>query len=1311
MNGNVLTLRIRRGKDKALTVDSDIVQQPRQVSSQAPASLTGEPVSLTSTLHDSRTSMETVLLDLAWVPGAAVGGVAELRIADSKRKLLFTLTEGKGKAPVSVAAHLQSELGLAARQTVTVTLKDPLSVQADLIELLLKDIHLARGDMWTLASTLVGSCLYSNQKLKFVESIRTTVSTIYRDGRKVFSAYIGPDTKVVFRSESARLVFLVQITQETYNFQEDGEVLFHKIVNSLFPSIFRRWRDEGTHHLITIVFAANLDFGEGSWTELKEGQRPSNTKDFYRVVVDQVNIVHWNEIMISLRYEFVNFRRDIFLQLQRSARFLPTIKSDILNTINLATTLVVDRFRDPDLRHTTTHFILISAGNGLFDVEYDDLLDTGKRLLNSELSVDIVCLSPPPLHASPLFRYRDNMGSLHHCVPGWIDVSYWTEENSRQLQWYPRCKIYELQMMGVMENEMSAVSVVHLDTTDGNASEMMDAYDKSVFSAEVSQMKPSLPKLVTKSSLRWQVSANSPVAKAQVDPISPVFTTFEDGAILSLRNIGMAPQEKLTKSSDDTNSIESVRSVTPTPRPKISRTKTTRMIASASTPQQSQISSVESLKAIMWTEISNPSKQLTQQQIKSLSVGKWQDVFPKLVKRRSIKWRSLSSPSELPVTTPLFPTVEDFENNFTFQTHSVTLSPELEKYMTLSDLLRDMIYLRLMLGFQICYGENVNKVEDKTQSEGDSSLLFKHLVPGTDMTGARVYLSIDEQIHRISCDYDGSITVQRYTRVHTKDFFRNSFNRVMIKTRYQNTYHPYDPDPVVVKPRRYRWNSFDQRLAGLDDEDGDSGYKTLNRLKFVLLPADVPKSTYLISNDKQDMLTPEETRVEGLRRLITTLHRGTFTPEGHKKSTKEEIFPEINFYTGDLISFLKEQANEIGVLSTPTAETLNKTVSLAELAAELRGPKGVKLTDRRWHWKVHNNCFRGVELVNWLLDNFGDISTRDDAVAYGNELMNEGLFVHVENRHKFLDGHYFYRIVYEVPKEEPLLHPRSRSASVGSKGSKSSKQFTMTPVINASDELDGKKHTFVLSRALKFDLDPGRNSYRKELMTVHYDTVHNPNHCFHIRLEWLTATPKLVEDTVNSWLRMCERYGLKLVETPWGELREVPRVNPFHSFVDIKLAINPWEDPDFADTEVMKKHRFFYHIYLLEHSGFLMDNRASMFFLDMDDGLDIQYSWGSPIFKYAQYIHKTGAYMAEIREDGDLFLAPNNMHIARVNVGNVSSQQQAPNFVLDSQKIMLQFRATCMDARKLRKVFMEGKLNQTSMNNSTTLIPVDDLTI
>ncbi|KAH3678886.1 hypothetical protein WICPIJ_008813 [Wickerhamomyces pijperi] len=1337
MRSNVLTLRtVKRNGENVLTVESDTgVSSTRLNSSSSsknrieqsadPSQLTpiqqidtlqyiDEPVTLIATLHDSRTSPESIMVDLALFPGASEGDVAELEV--SNKKLLFIVKKlnddlQRRKIQLSVSNSLQTTLELSSRTNVTIRLKDKENVEADLVEIMVKDINLTRGDMWILSSSLNKKCVYKSQRVTFFESIRGNVSLMYRNGRKVFSGYVGESTKIVFRSESARLLFLIQITEEMYHFQEDGEVMFHKVVNSLFPKIFKKWREKGTHHLITIVFAANVDFSDGSWNDLKQGEKPQTFKDYFRVVVDQVNIVHWNEIMISLRYEFANFRKGIVKQQikegRRGHRFAPALKSDILNSIKLSTSLVVDRLKDPDLKHTTNHFIVISAGNGLYDVDYDELLDTGKRIFETELSVDIICLTQPPLYVTPLFRYRDKTNdSLHHVVPGWIDVSFWTQDTFREVQWLPRCKMYELQMMGVMENEMNAITVDYLrDSLAGHSSivDNMNNYDKSCF--ESGGTKKQLNQ-----SMIWRVSNLSAVTKTEeIIPTSPTFSSVSKSAISSLQQIGGQRKEPLSAKSSisflrpntgskaldtksDTHSIRSVSTAlnTAPTRPPTSQSnqKTwllqnqSREVNSNTVSPEKKIDSLEVLKQMMWTEIDNPSKRLDYETLKNLSVGKWQDVFPLDVKRRSIKWRSLLSPSELPVMTPLFPSVQDFETNFTFQTHMISLSADREQYMNVSDLMRDMIHVRLMLGFQICYGELVEKIEAKRHGQGDSSLIMKYFPFSSNLSGSRIYLSVYDEIHRISCEYDGTINVQRYSRTEATSLISPKFNDIGIRTRYQNNYHEYNPDPKILKPRNPNWNQYDQLLAGYDDYM-DFEYVSVHRVKFVLLPTEIPKTTYLTSSSTDEQLTPEETRVEGLRRLIMTLNRGTFDPKANAKkpkTKKDEIFPEISFYTGDLIACLKDDFNksDVNVLEN---SSLSKDSPLEEIEAELMGPKGLKLQDRKWHFKLHKNCFRGVDLVSWLIENLNDINTREEGVAFGNRLMVDGIIIHVENRHKFLDGHYFYR----------LRATGVTSFQMENSNSKSETSSEMT-----------RNKTFILSRSLRFDLDPNRTSYKKETMRVHFDTVHNPNHCYHIRLEWLTATPKFIDDTISSWSRMCERYGLKLVETPWNELCEIPKMNPFHSYVDISLAINPWTDKLFYNEEMMKTNKFYYHIYLLEFSGFLMDNRASLFFKDDKDEFEILYSWGKPQFKYAQYIHKTGAYIAEVRDTGDLFLAPNNTHIARVNISSQdqisttdpSSQNNGEDSaanILDSQKIMLEFRATCLDSKKLKAIFIQAR--------------------
>ena len=97
---------------------------------------------------------------------------------------------------------------------------------------------------------------------------------------KCHLGYVDKNTKIIYRSESAKITLFVQLSREMWHFEEDGEIMFHKLINNLFPKIFRRWRETNTHHSITIVLFTSIDLTDIPWTNLGPGQRPPQRRDF-----------------------------------------------------------------------------------------------------------------------------------------------------------------------------------------------------------------------------------------------------------------------------------------------------------------------------------------------------------------------------------------------------------------------------------------------------------------------------------------------------------------------------------------------------------------------------------------------------------------------------------------------------------------------------------------------------------------------------------------------------------------------------------------------------------------------------------------------------------------------------------------------------------------------------------------------------------------------------------------------------------------------------------------------------------------------
>ncbi|CAI5758821.1 unnamed protein product [Candida verbasci] len=1377
--GNTITI----GKKKE-QIEREPENLSKVLSNQDDASR--DPVQLTLWFHDLRTNHQDVIIDSNAIPGGVqIGQVFELQSIEagtSSKKFIFKVNsenlrdnqevdiDSKSKFQISLnSTPLQKLLDIPPRSQVQIKKITKLeSIELDSVEIFIKDVNLSRDGMWCFSSSLVGTCGYIDQRVSYLNSRIGVIKYIYKNGRTVFSGYISKKTKIIYRSESAKLTVLIQLSREMWHFEENGEIIFHKLVNNLFPKIFRRWRDKGTHHAITIVLFTSIDLTDIPWITLAAGERPPKRKDYYRVVVDQVNIMHWDRIMANLRLEFANFKRDIMLNPDSDSKFvmqgqsLPSIKGNNLEAINVGLALLNDRFRNTDLKHSLSHFMLITPGTGLYDVDYDLLLETSKKISSIDTSVDIICLSQPPLHVTPLFRFIRE-GKVCHCVPNWCDISFYKEHstgNAIDNQWIPRCKIYELQMMGVMENEVNDVKISRFLNPKSEKAylEIMDSYDENVFKPvkrnkvdnisfdiKVDEPKFKAP-LVKDATATLSLILNKrtvlpPDSSATTSSAIGTVTNagIETSALSSLYNINKNSEDKRSTTHIATSSIETYRKGAGSPRiikgetlftKKESPKQSSKIVSplplrsypleeklprNNSKKKSSLVSEpeVEPETTLFWTEVANPSRELSNNVLQMVS--RWSNLFPDKVQRRNIiKWRSFQAPAALPITTGLFPSYSQLERDYTFQNYTVSLSWEnYYELKTTTDLMREMIQLRLMLGFQICYGEKVKRAEADRKPFGNVESLIKYFP--SNALGSTIYLTLDDEIHRIFCDYNGNVSVQLYRRSAKEDLFKITLgqNKIkpyfpLIRTRYADEYTPAQVDAIASQPQKYNWNQFDQVLAGFDDAMPEDK-KEFHKMKFVIMPANIPKNAYFLTNEN---LTPEEIRLEGLSKLITVIKRGKYGLDKKRASKDYDERSELLFYTGNLYDFLTEEAQNYDITGTHPKlmisenMRLNKSIKLPDLITELTNEQtGLNLMDRTWHFKRHLQCFIGGEFTSWLVDNFEDIDTREEGATYAQNLMNRGLFRHVESRHAFIDGHYFYEFCEEYykaqsrwfSKKEGSTTPKSNASpkvqDIPELPKITSSMNLPSEVSSMSDSLGKKRKKFVLSKAIKFDVDPLKKSYRPELMTVHYDRVHNPEHCYHIRLQWLNTTNRFIEDAITAWSRLCERHGLKLVETPWKELCMIPKLSPFHSFVEMKLSLSPWLDEEFVDDKILSSNKYYYHLYLLKKLEYLLDNRSTSFF--SKENIDISYSWGKPSFQYAQFIHKTGYYIVELRDNGDFFMAPNNMHVTRLcsnlSAGSSDYESNSNAIHVDSQQIMLNFSLACKNPEFLRDIYKEAK--------------------
>ncbi|KAL0946407.1 hypothetical protein HGRIS_012632 [Hohenbuehelia grisea] len=375
-----------------------------------------------------------VIFNQSYWPGVAEGDM--LRVTgpedDDTSGILFVVPKEdaciKPQLQISVPQAVADAFGWRNNGEVSVTKVERDKHYADYVEIVFQDQYLGRGDMWRLGKHLDGQCVYTDQEISFIGAIAARIQNIYVDGKKVTAACMTSTTKAIYRSLSAKVMIFIQVCRELYEFAGDGERYNEKIVHSLLPALFNKWRESGTNHIVTIVLISRvyydqseIDYAAGP---LQKDEHARWYKDFYKVITD-LEVVHdWKPTLVSLKNSFWDFHRDILLahhfhreSLDPSTRGVTgqvrlvgevscAHDGPILEALNLALNPTETHYIDRSLSLTGATALLITPGTGYYRVSKQLLRLTTTRMLDQGFGLDIVSLAKPPLHQSPVFSFE-----------------------------------------------------------------------------------------------------------------------------------------------------------------------------------------------------------------------------------------------------------------------------------------------------------------------------------------------------------------------------------------------------------------------------------------------------------------------------------------------------------------------------------------------------------------------------------------------------------------------------------------------------------------------------------------------------------------------------------------------------------------------------------------------------------------------------------------------------------------------------------------------------------------------------------------
>jgi hypothetical protein len=349
------------------------------------------------------------------------------------------------------------ELRPRAEVAIEAVAKDSTSkYEARFITVSFKDQYLGSADMWRLVRTgqmSDNNCTAMKKVLKLGHGVEAHVEKLYDKHKmemvdrnnKPKAGLITKGTKTAFRSMSATIHVLVQMSAEMWEFSPSGNLYFEKAVDGFLAALWEKYDTFRATHAVTLVLFARLIYDSGSCSSSGGARTPDGMpcRDFYRVIADSECPEKFSvAFTIRLKQAFATFRDDLERYSSEAeadtaaaaaaagggadgggaaaaaadrrseedgpaARLAYAWEGNFLEAVNLSLNTLAQRFRGRNLTRTGESLIVVTAGSGVFEVSQDLNKKTKHRCIDDGIALNLVCLGPAPSHVVPLFIVRE----------------------------------------------------------------------------------------------------------------------------------------------------------------------------------------------------------------------------------------------------------------------------------------------------------------------------------------------------------------------------------------------------------------------------------------------------------------------------------------------------------------------------------------------------------------------------------------------------------------------------------------------------------------------------------------------------------------------------------------------------------------------------------------------------------------------------------------------------------------------------------------------------------------------------------------
>ena len=108
------------------------------------------------------------------------------------------------------------------------------------------------------------------------------------------------------------------------------------------------------------------------------------------------------------------------------AKFSDARNGNLLEAMNLALNALGRHYIDRSFTRTGLSLLVISPGNGAYNVDASMLDLTRRRIIDDGIGCDLITLDQPALHITPVFRWKATQSSKsnNYEIPTWIHQLY-----------------------------------------------------------------------------------------------------------------------------------------------------------------------------------------------------------------------------------------------------------------------------------------------------------------------------------------------------------------------------------------------------------------------------------------------------------------------------------------------------------------------------------------------------------------------------------------------------------------------------------------------------------------------------------------------------------------------------------------------------------------------------------------------------------------------------------------------------------------------------------------------------------------------